>query len=153
MNGSVLRLSCTALLVFLTNLLPAAESQVLIPCADEGSATWRFTTEKPDDDWTKPDFNDRDWSEGKAGFGLTDHFTPQATIGTRWTTADIWLRTMIDVTDPVDFEVAAIRVKHDEDVELYLNGNPVFTVTSYNTQWESFDITEALRSAIKPGRA
>jgi uncharacterized protein DUF4380/cellulase (glycosyl hydrolase family 5) len=151
MNGSVLRLSCTALLVFLTNSLPAAEPRVLIPCADEGGAIWQCTTEKPGDDWTNHDFDDSKWSEGKAGFGVPDHATLPATIGTTWTTPDIWLRTTIDVTDPVDFEVAAIRVKHDEDVELYVNGKAVFTVAWYNTQWETFDVTESLRSAIKPG--
>ena len=152
MYRSALRISHTALLLFVANSLAATEPQILMPCADAGGTTWQYTTDMPSGEWSQTDFDDGEWATGKSGFGVTDHATPPSTIGTGWTTPDIWLRSTIDVADSVDFEVAAIRVKHDEDVEVYVNGKPVFAVTGYNTRWESYDITDTLRSALKPGR-
>ena len=84
-----------ALLVVLVDFSAAAEPRVLIPSATERGATWRYTTDKPADGWIQSDFDDRQWAEGQAGFGVTDHATPPETVGTVWNTPDIWLRKVI----------------------------------------------------------
>ena len=77
--------SHTALLAFLVTSVAAAETQVLIPKATEGGATWRYTTDDPGENWATSDYDDSGWARGKAGFGVTDHVTPPTTIGTAWT--------------------------------------------------------------------
>jgi hypothetical protein len=58
--------------------LAAAEPRVLIPVATHSAATWRYTADKPQADWTKPDFDGGTWSEGKAGFGICTTSQPTA---------------------------------------------------------------------------
>ncbi len=83
------------LTLVLVNSLIAAEPRVLIPSATAGGTTWRYTTDKPSDAWTRCDFDDRSWAEGQSGFGVTDFATPPAAVRTPWTTRAIWLRETI----------------------------------------------------------
>ena len=71
---------------------PALAEQVLIDTADRQSVTWRYTTDKPAKGWNELSFDDSTWDSGRAGFGVTDHVTPPATVGTAWKTSAIWLR-------------------------------------------------------------
>lgn len=45
-------------LIFFVNPLATAEPQVLIPSATEIATTWRYTTDKPDADWTQRESDD-----------------------------------------------------------------------------------------------
>lgn len=95
----------------------------LIPTAEQGGHRWAFTTKKPGSDWAGPDFNDRSFKRGKGGFGTRE--TPNAIVGTKWLTPDIWLRTEVDLQDTESIMSAAWRLYHDEDVEVYINGRLV----------------------------
>ena len=146
------RLLALVLPAFLVNCPASADPRVLIPIATQGSATWRYTTEKPSENWIEPDFDDGKWTEGKAGFGVTDHATPQATVGTPWKTSEIWLRKTIDVPGPLKFTSAGLIVRHDEDVVVYVGGTKVFSAEGFNTQWTAYDVSEELGAALKPGK-
>jgi hypothetical protein len=136
-----------------TSCLTAAEPRVLISTAtDGGTETWRYTTDTPGDGWTNPDFEDSNWARGKAGFGVTDHVTPPATVGTPWTSREIWLRKSIDVSGPLKFKTAAIIVHHDEDVEVFVNGTLVFATEGFNTKWTAYDVSQELRDTLTVGR-
>jgi len=150
---SVLRcLATSALLVLLADLLAAAAPRVLIPNAMHDAATWRYTMDKPGEHWTKPEFDDSKWSEGKAGFGVTDYVTPSATIGTPWGTRDIWLRKTIDVSAPIEFTSAGMIVRHDEDVEVYVNGIMAFSAHGFNMRWTAYDVSKELRDTLRTGK-
>jgi predicted transcriptional regulator len=100
-----------------------AGKAVLIATADKGGCTWRYTTAKPADNWAKPEFSDLWWKKGKAGFGKQG--TPNLTVGTPWTTSDIWLRAEVRIDDPKVIRGGQWRIAHDEDVEVYLNGTRI----------------------------
>ena len=126
-----------------------AEERWLLPDATRTAVAWRYTFKKPAGGWTAADFDDASWKEGKAGFGSEG--TPGAVIGTPWKTHDVWLRTAFDV-DGQKFEKAAIRVHHDEDVTVFVNGKKVFSAAWYITDYELHDVTPALRKALRKGR-
>ncbi|MCU0784274.1 MAG: DUF4965 domain-containing protein, partial [Verrucomicrobia bacterium] len=74
---------------------PRPKITTVVPAADTTPATWRYTTEKPADNWAKPGFDDSSWKEGRSGFGTAG--TPGAVIGTTWNTPDIWLRREVEI--------------------------------------------------------
>ncbi len=83
---------------------------------------WRYATDSPPEGWFAPTFDDRAWKQGNAGFGRPG--TARASVGTPWETSDIWLRRTFDLpaaalTNP------HIRVFHDDDAEVYLNGQRI----------------------------
>ena len=99
----------------------------------------------------KPEFDVRAWSEGKAGFGVVDQMTPASAIGTPWKTADIWLRKTIKAPATADFQTVALRVRHDEDVDVYLNGRLIFSEPGFNTCMTAFDVTKQWKTAARSG--
>ena len=147
------RLSALFLLTFLsTGSLADCETRVLIGNAPDRAAVWRYTTVRPSGEWASPEFDDRRWNEGKAGFGVADPFTPKASIGTPWTMPELWLRKAIDVAGPIDFQRAVLRVRYDEDVRVYVNSKLIFAAVGYNLKTTPHDVTEPLREALSPGR-
>lgn len=129
---------------------PAGRLESLLPAADKGpQAEWRYVTERPADDWTKPGFDDAAWKRGQAGFG-TDG-TPAAIIGTEWNTPDIWLRREVELPATLPEELM-LRIHHDEDAEVWINGVRVIRVVGYTTKYELFGLSEEARAAIRPGR-
>ena len=135
-----------------TNWAPMPKPPVLmnvLPTALEDRPRWRYTTSKPPADWFKPDFDDRAWQEGPAGFGTRG--TPGARVRTVWNTSDIWLRREFTLPD-TKFTDLHWSLHHDEDVEIYLNGVLAATFTGYITDYETVPLSPAAKAALKPGK-
>ena len=64
-------------------------------------------------------------------FGSQD--TPGVRVGTEWTSPDIYLRRSFDLTTvPADVR---LRVFHDEDAKIYINGRLVKSLQGYKTSY------------------
>jgi hypothetical protein len=148
----VVVLCCVSLTLVLAWSASAAESKVLIPTARQKGAMWRYTTKGPAAGWMKPSFDDSTWKKGQAGFGVKDFATPAETIGTAWKTPGIWMRKEIALPGRPEFKTAALTVRHDEDVKVYLNGRLIFEASGFNTKWTVYDITKEVRGALAQGR-
>lgn len=122
----------------------------LAPTSEADPQTWRFTLSPPDgNDWIKPGFDDGGWTAGPGGFGTS--LTPNTIVRTEWNTPDIWLRRSF--TNPLANSADApptyrLRVFHDEDAEVYVNGERVATLTGYLTGYQELTLPPA---AVKPG--
>jgi len=121
----------------------------VVATADEEPAMWRFTTTLPEEGWERAEFDDGAWMEGKGGFG-TDG-TPGAVVNTRWAESDIWLRRGFDLIEPLPRE-PRLRVHHDEDAEIYLNGVGVASLADYTTGYETRVLRLEGRAALRVGR-
>ena len=121
--------------------------RTVVPTARESAATWRYTTEKPAEGWFKVDFNAAVWKEGQGGFGTRR--TPGATVRTEWNTADIWVRREFALpggkTDGLQ-----LSLHHDDDAEVYLNGELVTRVTGYLTDYLNVPLTGPALASLKP---
>ena len=80
--------------------------------------TWRYTTQKPGDGWTKPELR-RLRLEGRPG--RVRHAAARIRSTHPWKTDDIWLRREMTVPEG-DHPHLQFIVYHDEDVEIYVNG-------------------------------
>jgi hypothetical protein len=103
----------------------------------------------PADDWMSPAFDDAAWTSGNGGFGARD--TRYGRVGTEWKTPDIWLRTDFDLPD-VNFTDPQLRVFHDEDAQIYINGQLAAELPGSNAGFAFVPLTGAGRSALKQGR-
>ncbi|HSA01502.1 MAG TPA: DUF4965 domain-containing protein [Candidatus Paceibacterota bacterium] len=130
--------------------MPKAPTLItVLPTADDEAVSWRFTTQKPAADWFKSDFDDAGWKQGRSGFGTRG--TPGAVVRTEWNTPNIWLRR--EFTLPAgNWKNAALKIHHDEDVEVYLNGILAASASGYTTEYEAIPLTPQGQAALKQGK-
>jgi hypothetical protein len=121
----------------------------LVPTAEEQPIPWRYTTRRPDPGWVQPDFDDSSWSSGPAGFGTRG--TPGAVVRTEWNSSNIWLRREFELST-IDWKNPHWMIHHDEDVEVFINGTRVLTLSGYTTGYETLMLSDAARTAFKQGR-
>jgi hypothetical protein len=126
---------------------PQAKVVALVPTALSESVTWRWTEQKPAEDWAKPGFDAGSWQTGRAGFGTKG--TPGAVARTEWRSGDIWLRRefAIQVGRTDDLK---LLVHHDEDAEIYINGVLAASLPGFTTDYEKAEISLPAKAALKP---
>lgn len=127
---------------------PGPPMKIVLADAMVGRTKWRFTIEKPPDDWFKPEFDAANWSEGLGGFGSEG--TPGSYPNTAWKTPDIWLRREFTLGAD-DLVGVKLRVYHDEDATIYLNGVLALKLKGYATDYEEFAISKEAEAALRPG--
>jgi hypothetical protein len=121
----------------------------VVPIAPTQPSAWYYTTSKPGDDWSKPTFEPKGWKDGKSGFGTQG--TPGTTIGTIWSTPDIWLVKDIDLSN-VDLGKLVWLVHHDEDVEIFVNGELAAQFSGYTVQYDTRHLSKTAQMALKAGK-
>ena len=124
-----------------------AKLRRVVPTAEEGGREWWYSTQSPDAGWEQPDFDAGGWLVGKSGFGTPG--TPGAIVGTLWNTPEIRLRTRFALTELP--KAAVLRLHHDEDVEVYINGRKVFAEGGYVTGYDDRDLSPEALSAFRIG--
>ncbi len=107
----------------------------VVPSSREMGRSWSYTEEEPQPGWFEPGFDDRSWPLGPGGFGSEG--TPGARVGTIWESSSLWLRRSFELS-PSDMERLRgenlfLRVHHDEDAEIFLNGVRIATLEGYTT--------------------
>ena len=116
--------------------------------AQEINDAWKYTLRKPADGWQTSGFDDQRWKGGSGGFGVLE--TPGSRVGTVWSTDSIWLRKTLDL-EAVP-QNPALLIHHDEDAEVYINGQAVAKLKGFTTDYQVMPITGDYRDAIKPGK-
>ena len=125
--------------------LPPNPQPELVPTSADDPQTWRYTTDKPNDEWVRPDFDDKAWKRGPGGFGRgTGH------PGTPWTTGDVWLRRTVTLPDKLPAKIDVLAF-HDEDVEVYLNGISAASATGHSADYVPLPMSADARAALTPG--
>ena len=120
----------------------------LVPTAERQTSLWRYTFEQPADNWACPDFDDSRWKQGPGGFGTPE--TPGALVGTVWNTPDIWIRRTIPAQPSISPARLQLRVYHDDDIEIEINGQTVARLGEYTTQYKTVAPEPAALGMIRP---
>ncbi len=129
--------------------LPPPAFKQLVASSSSQPQTWAYTTEKPGDDWMKPKFTADSWKTGPGGFGTEG--TPGAVVHTVWNTSDIWIRRSFTLDSLPDRGELCLDLHHDEDAEVYLNGQEVLTVTGYTTGYTHAPLAPDAARLLKEG--
>jgi putative heme-binding domain-containing protein len=146
-DGIIYRIDCSN-----ADLTPL-QKETLVETSESAAIPWRVAFSPPPSDWTKDTFDDGAWQTAPGGFGTIG--TPAAIVRTDWHTSDIWLRREFDMPS-VDVDSAgpsvALRIHHDEDAEVYLNGVEVARLSNWTTGYVDLPLTSQGHKALRPGR-
>jgi hypothetical protein len=121
--------------------------QVLVGAAPDGDSLcqpYRYTTATPAAEWTSAGFDDSDWNAARAPFGTINN--PR----TQWTSSDIWIRRSFTWTGN-SLHDAALVIFWDEDTDVYVNGQKIWSRSGFTTAYEIFTVADALKKTLKPG--
>ena len=127
---------------------PAASAGTYLP-AQRQAVLWKYVLQKPADGWFQPGFDDAGWKEAPAGFGSPG--VPGGEVRTEWTTQEIWLRRSFELPAG-GIEAPMVRMHHDEDAEVYVDGVLATQVSGFVNDYESVRIKTKARETLKPGK-
>jgi hypothetical protein len=121
--------------------------KTIVPTSKKSPTPWRYTFQKPSNDWFKPDFDDAEWEQGEGMFGTAT--TPNVSIGTEWNTADIWIRRQFKL-DTVSANLL-LAIYYDEDAEVYINGILAVETKGYTNDYMFEEISERAIKSLRKG--
>jgi hypothetical protein len=122
----------------------------VVPTSEHKPVVWRYSFAKPSADWARPEFDDGKWKLGRGGFGTSG--TPGVVIGTTWDTSDIWLRREVVLPDGTNPSNIQLRVYHDEDIEVYIDGVLAASQSGYLTAYDHVEIGATTLKRLEPGK-
>jgi hypothetical protein len=121
------------------------KTRPLVATSEPPVIRWRYSTERPEGEWFADGYDAEEWKEGRGGFGTAN--TPGAVIGTVWKSNDIWLRRRFELPEELPARVG-LRIHHDEDAAIYLNGKKVAELGGFTGEYEVIEIAV---DALRPG--
>lgn len=128
------------------------ETRILTPTSEKEPLVWSHTLEVPAPDWMLPSFTTSTWSKSPGGFGT--YGTPGSVVRTEWRSADIWIRREFLLKPdqiPKSAESIALRIHHDEDVEVYLNGVEAAKLPRWTSGYVDVPLRPEAVKSLKPG--
>lgn len=119
--------------------------KTILPLAEEQSYTCRYTETTPAANWMNKNFEDIQWKTGEAPFSKNDR---QAK--TRWNSNDLWMRRVFVLKD-LNIHQIYLKMQHDDNVEVFINGEPAFSRRGWNSRSELFALTDAVKAKLVKG--
>jgi hypothetical protein len=127
------------------------QKDMLVPTAHEDPVLWKYTVAKPEEDWVQAAFKTSGWKEGSAGFAPEKVIRePLFMVRTVWHSPEIWMRRTFRLPDR-PLGALRLRVYHDGDTEVYLNGVLAAELKGQINAFGYFAISEEARATLKSG--
>jgi hypothetical protein len=121
----------------------AKKYQAVLPCSDETGYAAEFTETVPPAGWTAPEFNDAGWKTGQAPFS-----DDKDGKGTGFFGKDIWVRRSFSLP-PAPYRTLYLKIKHDDNVEVYLNGAKIYSLTGWTNKFVYIPIDDTAKEKLK----
>ena len=127
-----------------------ARRTLVLGAGDSNSSTeWSYTINDPGKGWSDTRFDAAAWPRGRAGFGREG--TPGLVSRTPWLAKQIWLRKVIDLPALEGQDALILRLFHDEDAEIYVNGKPLLKVQGYINGYRDLALSPDQKALFQPG--
>jgi hypothetical protein len=123
------------------------EYVTVLPAADEQPYEVAYTLGDPGNGWYETGFNDASWKTGKAPFS-----DDKGKANTYWNTDDIWVRRSFRLGDNVGFDHLFLKINHDDNIDIYLNGTPIYHKQGWVNNYTFLDLQEQLKTNLKAGK-
>jgi hypothetical protein len=124
--------------------LPPPTIHQVVPTAEESANAWRYQSEgvMSDGKWAETQFDDSGWQQGPGGFGTPE--TPGSVVRTSWKSKDIYLRRKIHLDRDFKAGELWLRLSHDDDVEVFLDGRSIYKAPGWTTSYRNVHLPQAL---------
>lgn len=111
------------------------------------AADCKYVEEKPGQGWMTDSYDDSQWKTGKLPFG--DGWGNNA--ATPWQSKEIWIRRKLVLRDP-NIDDLVLQLRHDDDVEVYINGVPAYSCTGcYTGNLKNFKLGDSYKYNLRRG--
>ena len=121
---------------------------VVAPTSEVKPVSYRFSHVAPAAGWQKTGFDDKAWS---AGQGLLTTEPDNRGVKTKWQGAEVWVRRTLDLKE-VPKGKLKLYMLHDDDVEVYLNGEPAFACAPcFTADYREFEIAPQAAATLRRG--
>ena len=120
--------------------------QTILPAANEITYQCQYTESEPADGWMNTNFDDKQWKTATPPFS-----NDTARAKTLWTSKDIWVRRSF-LLNNTNLNQLFLKLHHDDNVEVYLNGEKIYTCDCYNGRLENFPLEDGVKSKLKKGK-
>ena len=120
--------------------------KTIVPAADEVNYEAAYTESTPAEGWMDAKFDDAQWKKGIAPFG--DNKTVSKTL---WLTKDIWVRRTFTLND-VNFNKLFLKLIHDDDVEVYLNGLLIYNKIGWTSKYIYLPLSNKAKTKLQNGQ-
>ncbi|NII28203.1 DUF4965 domain-containing protein [Pseudoflavitalea sp. X16] len=118
----------------------------VVPASDEKSYAVAYTESEPATGWMNASFNDAQWKKGEAPF--TDNNSSAKTV---WRSRNLWVRREFTL-DQTSFNNLFLKINHDDNAEVYLNGEKIYSYVGWLNKFHYFPIPEAARRKLVKGK-
>jgi len=118
--------------------------KTILPTAEDQSFTVQYTESKPEGDWQSSSYKASDWKSGAAPLG-----DDQKHVKTLWKSDDIWVRRAFNVTDPQGINELFLKLNHDDNIVVFLNGKKVYEKAGWTNSFQYLPIN---KSDLKTGQ-
>ncbi len=116
----------------------------LLPASDESKYQSSFTEIEPSANWNDLHFAVSQWKKGLGSFGDLQ------AAGNQWKSKDLWVRRQFIVGD-LDKGKVYLKIHHDDNVDVFLNGQKIYTHEGWNDRLEYKDVDALARKALRKG--
>jgi hypothetical protein len=122
-----------------------AQYRTILPASDEKAYDAKYTEAAPAAGWEASSFDDSAWKTGPGSFGNSRRNK------TQWRSKEIWMRREFAL-DNVNLNHLALKLFHDDDVEVYLNGAKIYDTKGWTSELKIFPISDQLAKNLKTGK-
>lgn len=120
--------------------------ETIVAAADEKNYECKYTENTPQDEWSSMTFDDSKWKTAIAPFGDNNK-----SAKTLWKSKNIWMRRTFTLNDVPSGKIY-LKLHHDDNVEVYLNGEKIYGCNCWNGKFEYFPIDEILKTKLHKGK-
>ncbi|WP_316824471.1 glutaminase family protein [Pedobacter miscanthi] len=120
--------------------------KTVVPASDEKPFEVKYTESEPRGDWKAENYNASNWQTGVAPIG-----DDAKNVKTLWKSHDIWVRRTINVANPASINELFLKINHDDNIEVYLNGKKIYTKEGWTNSFQYIALSNSDKSALKAG--
>lgn len=117
----------------------------ILPAAGNNKIPIQYTNSSPSSDWKNGEVNN--WEKGTLPFS-DNADNKNATI---WKTKDLWVVRKFHL-DKLPTSDLFLKMFHDDNVEVYLNGQQIFQKEGWNISLEYFALANTAKALLKKGQ-